>query len=101
MELFIKHGAVINAKDNNGQAALHIAAQSNNLEIARFLILHGADIHAKDKNESPASHLASRKNYKQLIELLIFNGGNPPEKDNCIEPPKPSLFDHFYEYHMI
>ncbi len=41
-------GALLQAKNNNGWCALHIAAQEGNLEAIQALIAHGCDIDIRD-----------------------------------------------------
>lgn len=50
-EYFISHGIDVNSIDERRKTALHIAAETNSIEIAEILISHGADINAKDCNK--------------------------------------------------
>jgi len=46
----LNHRAQANAKDTNGQTALHIIAKTANTKAIQFLLNHGADINSRDKN---------------------------------------------------
>ena len=46
-EILISHGANINEKDEDGETALHYAAENNSKETAEILISHGANINEK------------------------------------------------------
>jgi ankyrin repeat protein len=46
----LNHQAQVNAKDTNGQTALHLIAKSANTKAIQVLLDHKADINAKDKN---------------------------------------------------
>lgn len=49
MELLIRHGAQVNAKDRIGSTALHYAARKGNMEAVRILIDNGADCNVPDR----------------------------------------------------
>jgi len=52
VQLFLDHGADVNAVDNTGTTPLHIAACDGSEEICTLLIAYGADVFAKNVNET-------------------------------------------------
>ena len=70
IELFIKHGANVNAKDKNGFTPLfHI--RDKYVDVAKLLIKHGADVNARDNYKfSPIFY----KSNIEIIELFINHG---------------------------
>lgn len=56
----------------DGEAALHIAAKGNYLDIAELLIRDSADINIKDENNCTPLHFASLYNYYYMTDLLIY-----------------------------
>ena len=66
-------GLDINAANDNGDTALHVAVTGRGSpEIVRFLISRGANLQAKNKRgQTPlAAATASRKELGPLIEIL-------------------------------
>ena len=49
--LFLKHNADTEARDEEQQTILHIAACFNNVEIAKLLVEYNANIEAMDEDE--------------------------------------------------
>ncbi len=49
VELLVKHGIDIHAKNNEKKTALHVAAEFHHSTIVDFLLAHGANINSKDK----------------------------------------------------
>jgi ankyrin repeat protein len=71
--LMLDLGLDINAANNNGDTALHLAVTGRGSpEIVRFLIARGANLQAKNKRgQTPlAAAMASRKELGPLIEIL-------------------------------
>ena len=82
IEILLKNGANINAKDDAKITPLHEAVYSKAIEIVRILIQNGADINAKnDAGEIPLHH-AVYYGYRDIGELLISNGSDINTKDN-------------------
>ena len=67
------NGADINAKDNRGNAPLHIAARNGYLEIVQCLVMNGADINAENKKRYTPFQEAYADTSKWLKDLLTNN----------------------------
>ena len=55
---------------------LHLAAETNSIDIARLLIDSGADIEAKDNDGLTPMHWAAETNSLDVVRLLIDRGAN-------------------------
>lgn len=77
----LNSGVDINAANEGGFTALHLASMSGNLEMVRLLLQNGANINASERFGHTALHRVSM-NQSQLYEivriarLLIENGAN-------------------------
>ena len=89
--ILIAGGADINAKDDNGNTALMLAAKSANAEVAGELILAGADIDAKDKNGNTALMYASVNQSGDISEPIA----DLEELEQILSEAKDSLEDKF------
>ncbi|EAX88255.1 hypothetical protein TVAG_374210 [Trichomonas vaginalis G3] len=78
-EYFLSHGANINAKNKDGETALHVAARGKK-ETIEFLLSHGANSSLKDKDGKTALYIAAFGNKKEIAEILISHGANINEK---------------------
>lgn len=70
VELLLKAGAEVNARQHGGWTALHAAAQAGNVEMARLLLAHGADANAANDTGQTAASLAQEKGHTAMGELL-------------------------------
>ena len=79
----LEGGADVNAAGGDGMTALHIAAQTGNLEIAEFLIEAYADIHAGSRiGGYTALHLAAGGAHASVVRLLLGAGADPAAVTN-------------------
>ncbi len=68
----IKNKFDINALDNNGQAAIHVAAQTGHKDIIEFILKQpGIDLNTKNKFGNTALHYAAVKGHKDIVELIL------------------------------
>jgi len=75
IELLISKGANVNARKDNGETPLHLAARYRP-GMVEFLVANGADMNAKDKKgRTPMHHLIWR-NHEELVGLLAAKGAD-------------------------
>lgn len=61
----------VRAENNDGDTALHAAAEMGHQDIVEFLLANGADIHHQDHLRRTVFHSAVEKGHKHIIELLL------------------------------
>ncbi len=60
------HGANVNAKNEAGWTALHMAAELDQLDTVRMLVKAGANIHARDNNGQTALDVAKKSDLEPV-----------------------------------
>ena len=79
----IKGGADVQARDGDGDTALHKAAIGGNLEVAKILIANGADVNTSNHYGTTPLMLAGETS---MAELLVANGAMVSNKDTHLSP---------------
>lgn len=79
VDLLIREGADIDAKNNNGETALMYAAKRGCLSTLAWLLERGADVTAKDKDGKTAIDWAEGIGCEQVVKLLNHH----KESDNA------------------
>ena len=70
-ELLILNGAMLEAKNQRGETAIHMAIEAKNSKIVYLLLKKGANIEARnDMNQTPL-HLATQLGNCEIIQLLL------------------------------
>ncbi|KAF4953661.1 hypothetical protein FSARC_12346 [Fusarium sarcochroum] len=77
----------INASNESGETALHIAAKRGLCDAVRVLAGFGANLSAKDKDERQPLHTACLNGNKTIVELLLDEGADiEARQDNKATP---------------
>lgn len=80
IHLLPKH---MNSKDaQNGNVALHIAAQNGHYEVVDLLLSRGASPSPKNRNGNTPLHMAMEYDFKEVSELLIRKGADTKAKND-------------------
>ncbi len=72
---------LVDAKDQNGNTPLHIAAQKGHFEIAELLIKNDADVNAKENDGNTPLHLSALFGKTAITKLLLQNDANVQARD--------------------
>lgn len=70
----LENGVNVNARSNNGNTALILAAVNGHKEIVELLIDKGADVNVKNKYERTALAMAIKEGHKDIADILTKNG---------------------------
>ncbi|KAI1869884.1 uncharacterized protein JN550_005474 [Neoarthrinium moseri] len=81
-KLLIDRGSNIEATDNWGKTALHVASSQNRVEVARLLIYSGANLSATDILGQTPLHDAAPKQSAAVARLLLDSGASVSAIDN-------------------
>lgn len=82
VEQSIADSADINAKDNNGNTALTLAAYYNNLDKVKQSIADGADVNAKNNSGNTALLWAAANKNLDMVKYLIEYGADINAQNN-------------------
>ncbi len=78
----LANGADVDAKDKNGETALHWAACDGRVDVAKILIEKGADVDAKSNFNETSLHKAAFYGHVEVVKFLIENGVNVDATNN-------------------
>ena len=77
LALLLDRGADIDARTNNGESLIHVAAkQWNRVDIMQSLLDRGADIHVLTEKGENLVHIAADSSTSSMLDYLIGNGAS-------------------------
>src|SRR5688572_28433866 len=82
VEKLLARGADVNVQDNDGDTALHGAAQTGNVEVIRMLLDKGANLNTKNKQGGTPLMWAAVYGNEDAVRLLLSRGADTSLKDN-------------------
>jgi ankyrin repeat protein len=87
VELLLKNGADIKAKNAYSNTPLHVAARNGNTEVVKLLLEQGADINAKNFWSDTPLHWAASNGNTEAVKLLLEYGADINVKDSDGDTP--------------
>ncbi len=87
VDLYVRRGADINAKDPQGRTILMLAASTDNiaLDVMKTLIQHGADVNARSGSGDTALSIAQARKSSEIVTLLTNAGAKPTDATPSVE----------------
>jgi hypothetical protein len=76
IEVVLRAGISANAKDEQGQSALTLAAALPHTDIAELLLAHGADVNARSQDGATPLMAAVMTGHKETAKLLLRKGAD-------------------------
>jgi ankyrin repeat protein/N-acetylneuraminic acid mutarotase len=87
VELLLKAGADVNARDKDGYTPLNYVAGGDNVEVAKLLLAYKADPNAKNNAGRTSLHMAINNGSREMVELLLANKADPNVRDISGQTP--------------
>eukprot|EP00927_Polykrikos_kofoidii_P036836 TRINITY_DN3106_c0_g1_i1.p1 TRINITY_DN3106_c0_g1~~TRINITY_DN3106_c0_g1_i1.p1 ORF type:complete len:745 (+),score=134.65 TRINITY_DN3106_c0_g1_i1:68-2302(+) len=81
MEFLHTYGVKVNHQDIEGRTALHVAAETNDVDAVCRLLEWGADVNLHDHKKRTPLHIAARYGNKDVTMLLLEVGADMNAKD--------------------
>jgi hypothetical protein len=78
---FLREGANVNTRDEDGLTPLHYAASRGYVEVARLLLENGADVNAKNEHGITPLHFAASEGHADVARLLLERGADANARD--------------------
>ena len=82
VELLLKHGALVNQRNNAQMTTLMLAAQRGHSQICRVLIDHGANVNCQTNQNSTALLLATKRGHVAVVKVLVAASCELHQPDN-------------------
>ncbi|KAG0242736.1 Glycerophosphocholine phosphodiesterase [Actinomortierella wolfii] len=78
IKLLIRHGANLDAQDEDGESCLIVAAKNGHTQSVKLLIEGGANLELRERYYGwTALHLAAIENHPETVKALLEAGANP------------------------
>jgi len=82
VKLFVAAGMSVDARDEAGNTALHVAAFWGHLAVVEFLVRAGADLEARDKYNWTVLPRAAWRGHLDVVEFLVGVGADLEARNN-------------------
>ncbi|CDS37799.1 ankyrin domain repeat containing protein [Echinococcus multilocularis] len=101
VELLLKHGAIVEARNKKGATSLWLACNGGHLEVVERLISAKADVNSQDNRKVSCLMAAFRKGHVKVVSLLVQHVTQFPSDKDCQRHIKVVAHDkHCYSCHF-
>lgn len=90
----LNNAAKVDAQDEDGRTALHMAAANAYISIAKTLLQAGANTEIKNGSGNTALHWACVSGSAPMVEMLLAHGANPAALNTAGQAPIDSALDN-------
>jgi ankyrin repeat protein len=88
LQTLLQHDkAGVDARDENGRTALHLAAGSGQVEFVKALLEAGADVKLRSRDRATPLMVAATNGHAAIVAMLMVHGGEPRTVDNTGAEP--------------
>lgn len=84
MKILLDRGAAIDARDEEGLQATHLACWRGLVEVLRLVLAKGADARARDGSGREPIHMAAASGAREAAELLVQHGANAHARSDAL-----------------
>jgi ankyrin repeat protein len=98
-DLLLAHGAKVNAKNPEGEAALHKMGDTD-VTVAEWMVAHGADVNIINNQGRTPLHLATLRSNVKTVEFLLTHGADVNAKDSEGATPLHMLGSREFEHRL-
>jgi len=89
----LNDGADVEAKDDDGDTPLHVAALNGYKEVAEILIAKSADVNAMSRGGRTPLHIAAWLGHRETVKTLIAGGADANAKGDDGKTPLDIYWD--------
>ncbi|XP_048059090.1 transient receptor potential cation channel, subfamily N, member 1 isoform X2 [Megalobrama amblycephala] len=82
-EMLLKSGADVNAEQENGETAMHVAARHGALQMIQALIQEGGDVTWKSKFDENSLHVAVRQCHAHVVKEILNSLTNERSREEA------------------
>jgi len=100
-ELGLCTPSIINAQNDKGDTALHIAVSSGYVDRVEYLLKHGSDPNGKNNDGNTPLHLVASQGNQRILKLLLQAKSDPNIRNNKGKTPLNVARSGGFDYIMV